>query len=420
MNVERLRILLLAEGSTLAHVGRPLVVARLLHRAGAEVVLARPSHYAWMTAGESFPVVELAAQAPEEFARRLDSGRPLYALDTLRQYVEDDRALLRQQRPDAVIGDFRLSLSVSARLERVPYATLCDAYWSPETPLDPILPVFPWTRFLPLAVVQPLFRSVAPIAFRLHARPMEELRRLHGLSGYGHDLRLCYTDADLRLFANPRALFPQVREHAGAAFIGPLAWSPDFAELPKLKSPDHALIYVTMGSSGSPEVLRALLPALEKFDSDIVLTTAGKPLPKGLNPGRARIFDYLPGERVCAQASLVVCNGGSPTTNQALAHGVPILGIPQNMDQFLNMRAIEHAGAGLMLRTDRIEQRVLQRSLARLLNEPGFKVQAHTLRCTDDERTRAALLAGYIDNLLARRPGSCSNRGAHAYRNSTL
>lgn len=420
MNAAGLRILLMAEGSTLAHVGRPLVLARLLHHAGAEVVLARPSGYAWMTTDEAFEIVELHTQPPAEFTRRLDAGKPLYALDTLRGYVEDDLELLRRYRPDAVIGDFRLSLSVSARLAHIPYATLCDAYWSPEAPLAPTLPVFPWTRFVPLGLAQALFRRIAPLAFRLHARPMEQLRRLHGLSDFGHDLRLCYTDADLRLFANPRELFPHVREHAGAAFVGPLAWSPEGAELPQLKSPDRPLVYVTMGSSGSPEVLRAMLPALEKFDCDIVLTTAGKPLPKGLNPGRARIFDYLPGERVCAQASLVVCNGGSPTTNQALTHGVPILGIPQNMDQFLNMRVIERAGAGLMLRTDRIDQRVLQRTLAKLLNEPGFKAQALTLRCTEDERTRAAHLAGYIDNLLARRPGSGSSHGAHAYRNSTI
>lgn len=379
MNAAGLRILLMAEGSTLAHVGRPLLLARLLHQAGAEVVLARPSHYAWMTAAEAFPVSELEAQAPAEFARRLDAGRPLYTLDTLRQYVEDDLALLHEHRPDAVIGDFRLSLSVSARLARVPYATLCDAYWSPEAPLDPILPVFPWTRLVPLRLAQALFRRVAPLAFRLHARPMEQLRRLHGMSGFGHDLRLCYTDADLRLFANPRALFPQVREHAGAAFIGPLAWSPDGAELPQLKSPDRPLVYVTMGSSGSPEVLRALLPALEKFDCDIVLTTAGKSLPKGLNPGRARIFDYLPGERVCAQASLVVCNGGSPTTNQALAHGVPVLGIARNMDQFLNMRAIERFGAGLMIRADRTNGLAIEKTLGQLFATREYANRACSL-----------------------------------------
>ena len=100
-----------------------------------------------------------------------------------------DRKLIQEVRPRAIIGDYRLSLSVSARLERLPYATICDAYWSPETPLAPILPVFPWTQFAPLGLSQALFRHVAPLAFRIHARPMERLRRSYGLSGFVGDLR---------------------------------------------------------------------------------------------------------------------------------------------------------------------------------------------------------------------------------------
>lgn len=392
MNAAGLRILLMAEGSTLAHVGRPLVLARLLHQAGAEVVLARPPDYDWMTANEPFHVVDLGIQRPAEFARRLDAGKPLYEFDTLRQYVEDDLVLLREHRPDVVIGDFRLSLSVSARLERIPYATLCDAYWSPEAPLEPTLPVFPWTRFVPIPLAQAIFRQVAPLAFRIHARPMERLRRHYGLSSLGHDLRLCYTDADLRLFANPRALFPNVREHAGAAFIGPLAWSPAASDLPSLKQPGSPLVYVTMGSSGAPEVLAALLPALERFDCDIVLTTAGKPLPAGLDASRARIFDFLPGDRVCAQANLVICNGGSPSTNQALNHGVPVLGVARNMDQFLNMRAIEKFGAGLLLRADKTSSRVIESTLFRLMATDTFFHLAGQLRRPDQETTATAEL----------------------------
>src|SRR6185437_13111769 len=49
----------------------------------------------------------------------------------------------------------------------------------------------------------------------------------------------------------------------------------------------------------------------------------------------------------------VICNGGSPTCYQALSAGVPVIGIASNLDQFLNMLAIERLGAGVMLRADR-------------------------------------------------------------------
>lgn len=375
------RFLFIAEGSTLAHVGRPLVLARALHLAGFDVVFARPPAYGWMTRDDRFTSVDLATQSPTEFARRLERGQPLYDLATLERYVQDDLVLLRAHRPGVVIGDFRLSLSVSARLAGVAYATLCDAYWSPEDPLETALPVFPWTPYVPLALAEPLFRSVAPLAFRLHARPMEALRRRHGLPGLDHDLRRCYTDADLRLFANPAALFPQVAPHAGAAFIGPLAWAPRGMALPAaLGDSDRPLVYVTMGSSGATGILGLVLGALAQRDCELIVTTAGRPLPSTVDAARVRIFDYLPGDLVCARASLVVCNGGSPTTNQALVHGVPVLGIARNMDQFLNMQAIERFGAGLTLRADRVSTGALAKATECLLGTPSARLQASRLR----------------------------------------
>ncbi len=379
------RVLLIAEGATLAHVGRPLVIARTLEQTGVEVVFARPPEYAWMTQHGRFEIVDLRSQPPAEFARRLDAGRPLYDLDTLETYVADDIALLRRFRPDAVIGDFRLSLSVSARLEGIPYATLCDAYWSPECPLDPIVPVLPFTRFMPIGLAQALFSAVAPIAFRLHARPMEALRRRHGLPGFGHDLRRCYTDADLRLFANPRELFPQVRPHSGAAFIGPIAWSPD-TPLPDDFPSDPDLVYVSMGSSGNVGILDTLFATLASLNLPAVVATAGRPAPPPPARSCIRLYDFLPGREAIARSRLVVCNGGSPTTNQALAAGVPVLGIPQNMDQFLNMRAIEHYGCGIGVRTDRCTAAALHAALSSLLaGTPAHRAA---------QRVRAAIAAG--------------------------
>lgn len=393
------RFLFIAEGATLAHVGRPLVLARALHLAGFEVVFARPPAYGWMTRGDGFRTVDLATQAPAEFARRLDRGKPLYDHATLERYVADDLALLREHRPDAVIGDFRLSLSVSARLAGVRYATICDAYWSPEAPLEPALPVFWWTPHLPLAFTEPIFRRIAPLAFRLHAEPMEALRRAHGLPALGHDLRRCYTDADLRLFANPAALFPDVVPHAGAAFVGPLAWAPTDLTMPELPQTGRPLVYVSMGSSGATDVLGTVLAGLADQECEIVVTTAGRPLPDGIDASRPRVFDYLPGNLVCERARLVICNGGSPTTNQALVHGVPVLGIARNMDQFLNMRAIERWGAGLTLRSDRIEAASVASASRLLLEGEGIARQASALATGAAELAPDKLAARVVELL---------------------
>lgn len=380
MSTTRIKVLFFAEGATLAHVARPYVVADALDPAQFEISFARPESFAWLTRDAKFRTLPLWSQDSATFTRRLDRGQPLYDLDTLERYVADDLVLIDAEKPDVVVGDFRLSLAVSARLRDIPYATICDAYWSPDRPFEAPLPALAFTRFTPIPLASAIFRTIAPLAFRLHARPIERLRARHGLPSLGHDLRRCYTDADLRLYANFPQLFPDVPVGPDAAFIGPVAWSPapPAKPIPFLDGKTRP-IYVTMGSSGDPRVLTALLPVLDELDLPVLVATAGKPLPVPPHSNRIRVFDYLPGGLVCEHARLVICNGGSPTTNQALACGVPVLGIARNMDQFLNMGAIERCGAGVVLRADQVNSDSLRPALAELMQNNSFVTSASAL-----------------------------------------
>lgn len=142
---------------------------------------------------------------------------------------------------------------------------------------------------------------------------------------------------------------------------------------------DGPLIYVTMGSSGDPTVLATLIPALEAMGGRTMVASAGKSLSPSLVSQRTRIYDFLPGDQMCRQAQLVICNGGSPTTNQALRHGVPVLGIARNMDQFLNMGAITRFGAGLTMRSDRLDSQRLKENIIALRDDVSFMRRANQL-----------------------------------------
>ena len=398
------KILFLAEGATLAHVARPCVLAATLDSERFDVVLARPPAFAWLTAQAGFRSVDLQCIDSGVFAQRLEHGQPLYDFATLSRYVEEDLALIDVERPDVVIGDFRLSLSISARLRGVPYITICDAYWSPEQPLRPMLPVLSFTSFSPIPLAALLFQWIAPLALRVHTRPMEQLRAQYGLPSLGHDLRRCYTDADLRLFANFPAMFPSIHPNDQADFIGPIAWSPPVLESTQFRQGERPLAYVTMGSSGKTDVLASVAAALEEAGYDSVVATAGKRLAKDIQSPFTRVFDYLPGNLVCSQASLVVCNGGSPTTNQALTHGVPVLGVAWNMDQFMNMRAIEEFGAGILLRADRCSPSAVHQAIAKLSSDTRHRQRACALSqsIASDDKSIGNRLTNAIERVSAR------------------
>ena len=388
-----------AEGATLAHVARPMLLARAIDRGKFEITFARPKAFKWLSTDAPFRILDLPCQDGKVCAHRLTHGLPLYDYPTLMRYVEDDLALIDSEQPDVIVGDFRLSLSVSARLRSIPYISICDAYWSPEQALDPPLPALNFTRFTPIPLAKLIFRYVSGFALKLHATPIEQLRAHYGFPSLGYDIRYCYTDSDLRLFANFPALCPDIKNSLNAAFIGPIAWSPENIPALNFIDNDMPLIYVTMGSSGNPRLLEKIIPILEELGCQVMVATAGKPLSFKPTSISTRVFDYLPGHIVCQHAKLVICNGGSPTTNQALANGVPVLGIAENMDQFLNMQAIERFGAGVLVRADRVKESTIRNIVRALPNNTPLTERA--LQLARSLKTESPTIGDFINQALS-------------------
>ncbi len=373
------RVLFVAEAATLAHVARPAVLIASLDRNLYEPYLACDTRYDRLlhVACPRRPIWSIPSA---QFLDALAKGSPLYDVATLRSYVQEDLAVLDEIRPDVVVGDFRLSLSVSARLKKVPYLTISNAYWSPyyreKYPLPEVEPV----SWLGLTLGNLVFQTVRPFAFAYHTRPMNRLRRESGLSSLGLDLRRVYTDADYTLYADLPALMPLHDAPDNHVFLGPMVWSPSgplpswWNDLPD----DRPLVYVTLGSSGRSDLLEMTLAALSDMSLSVLAATAGRVRFDSI-PDHVYLADFLPGEEAARRSSLVICNGGSPTSQQALVHGKPVLGIPSNLDQYLNMDAFCRAGAGRLVRAGRANQAAIRRAVETILGERSYAEQAQRL-----------------------------------------
>jgi UDP:flavonoid glycosyltransferase YjiC (YdhE family) len=138
------------------------------------------------------------------------------------------------------------------------------------------------------------------------------------------------------------------------------------------------VIYATLGSSGRPALLANVLEALGDLPVSVIAATAGKSM-TGRIPSNARLAPYLPGRDAASRSSLVICNGGSPTTHQALGAGAPVLGLAENLDQHLNMRAIVDRGAGLIVRSEHARPGAIRAAVERMLKEPSFRSVARDL-----------------------------------------
>ncbi len=378
----RRRVLFVAEAVSLAHVARPVVLAQAV-AAESDVSVASAPAFDLCLRGTGFSPIAIDSIPPALFLERLAAGAPLYTQAELARYVEQDVDLLRREQPDVVVGDFRLSLSVSARIAGVPYMALCNAHWSPWSAHKRFpLPDISLTRMLGPTLATPIFQLAQPIAFRMHARPLNALRRKHGLSTFP-DVRYAYTDGDATLYADTPSLVPVSADcPPNHHFIGPIVWSPD-TPLPDWwqRIPEGALAYVTLGSTGRVDLLPEVFRVLGAAGVNCMTATAGRS-DIATRSESCFVADYLPGAQAAGRSDFVICNGGSATVYQALSQGRPVIGLCSNMDQFLTMSRVQEAGAGICLRAGTVTAEELRRAVGRMTGTTNFRLAAERV-CAD-------------------------------------
>jgi UDP:flavonoid glycosyltransferase YjiC (YdhE family) len=397
--------LFIAEAASLAHVARPVQLARRLDPNRYEVHLAWDDRFAPLFGPLPFPQHSIQSISCEQFLQALAKGAPLYDARTLRDYIYREMALLDAIQPDAVVGDFRISLAITTRLQAVPYLALANAYWSPYASVRYTVPDHPMVKLLGVKLAQRVFNLARPMAFALHCLPMRKIRREFRVPGpslkWEFDLRRLYTEGDWTLYADIPQLAPLHEMPQNHVYLGPIPWSPDMPMPAWWHELDDSrpILYATPGSTGRRGMLATVLEALAPLDLTVMAASAGQEL-AGPAPANARVERYLPGLEAAARSALTICNGGSPTTYQALAAGKPVLGLATNLDQFLNMRGIEDAGAGLTLRADRLTAAGVRKAVERLLGDPAFTTAAARIGRSCQQYDSAAVLASVLDRAM--------------------
>jgi UDP:flavonoid glycosyltransferase YjiC (YdhE family) len=371
------RVLFVAEAVSLAHVSRPYVLANALLAANRfEVHFASAKRYpiAFDSRVREWPVSSIT---PADFRRALEHGRPIYSAATLLRYVDEDLALLDAVKPDLVVGDFRLSLAVSAPRHGVRYAAIANAHWSPYATVRRLS--FPEHSFSPLfrgPVGALAFNAVQSLLLRHHATPLNRVRRQFGLPAL-RSVREVYTWGDITLYADVPELVPTMDLPASHRYIGPIVWSPEIAAPDWWSELGSAAdcVYVTLGSSGQVRALPAILQALAQLPVTVLCATADR---RGFERSSPRVkwAEYLPGLQAARRSRFVVCNGGSATVYQALAMGRPVVGVASNLDQHLTMDAVVRVGAGIKVRAEQASAGAVREAAAALLSDDRFATAA--------------------------------------------
>ena len=199
----------------------------------------------------------------------------------------------------------------------------------------------------------------------------------HPLAGV---FRYLYVDPCPPALQNPEiadvAAVQRMRPAAGEAQVTERsAWLDDL--------PSRPTVYVTLGTIWNTDldVFRLVIEALR--DRVNLIVTVGRqndPALLGPQPRGVIIRSYIPQHEFLPWCDAVVAHGGSGTVLGALAHGVPLLVVPQGADQWSNAEQIVTAGAGQRLLRDELSAVAVRDCVMALLSEPSYRQAASNIK----------------------------------------
>lgn len=142
-------------------------------------------------------------------------------------------------------------------------------------------------------------------------------------------------------------------------------------------------VYVTLGTldNDAPGVIEAAVEGLRDEPVNLIVTVgpSREPNDLGPQPPNVRIERYLPQSLLLPRCDVVVAHGGSGTMLASLAHGLPLLVLPQGANQFWNAQRCASLGVGIRLLPGEVSPGAVRRAVHALLEEPGYREQAGRL-----------------------------------------
>ncbi len=369
------------------------MLARALQARGFRAAFAGEARYlqdpAVAAPGEfgHWPLADFTMEAAFNYLRKT-FYRPGHAF--LRQQVQDELAVLEASQPRLVVCDFRLTSYISARLKGVPVVSLLGGRWLLQYAPEPIEPArsHPSYPLLKRFCGPWLFRSAAlPLQLRLlrwKLAPYRAVAKEHGLN-MPRDIWDWFI-GDHNLVLDTETMGPTLPLPSHFTRVGPITWNPDMAlpEWIRELDPAKPLVYVTMGSTGDPDLFHQIIGLLAGLDCHGVISTGGQlELDAASLPRNIRAAKFLPGVEVMKRAALVIFHGGAGTAYQAIAAGTPAIVIATHFEQEFAGLVFERHGAGQFhtMRETRADPAPLAEGVREMLANPApYRAGVDTLR----------------------------------------
>ena len=291
---------------------------------------------------------------------------PFLFLNEAGAYIDDVMAVLREDRPDAVMHDFAgIAGTMAADMLKVPNIVIYASYPSNDT-------YSVAESFENVSADHPLVIAAAQIA-----RGFVEM--------YGCRLltvkEIFDGQGDLNLVMMQKRLVPN-HESFDDRFIFTGVQIGKRTAFGSWKAPDNGkpLLYSSLGTAFNnwPEYYPILFDAVRGLDIN-VFAALGEVKPESLKdiPANVELGQMVPQLDILSQASVFITHAGMGGTGEAVYYGVPMIAIPQMEEQAITARQIEKTGLGVAFPDkNAITSEALKAAIVRLLEDGSYRATA--------------------------------------------
>jgi MGT family glycosyltransferase len=390
------------------HVNPMLGIVRILLAEGHEVVAFTGRSFKDRIEGIGAEFREIAASADQDLVtpfskypdlKTVPPGLELLRvvierlfIDTIPVQHEGLQQVLRQVRPDVVIGDDcflgLLPMLLGRRSNRPPVVCFGTSilHWPRQDGAPAFLGLTPATT----QVQREEYEGIKLEHDKVVNQPLM-CRLNHCLKSLGKgplstppfEAQVKLSDAYLQLtvpsFEFSRILPDSVR------FVGTLPITPNQAPLPPWADEldgTRKVVLVSQGTVANHDFNLLVRPTLEaladQLDLLVVVTAGGRPVDTipGPIPANARIASYLPFEWILPKTDVFVTNGGYGSVNQAMSFGVPLVCAGLTEDKADVNARVGWCKVGINLKTNTPTPKMLREAVRIVLDTGRYRLRA--------------------------------------------
>lgn len=302
-------------------------------------------------------------------------GLPLMMADESRQVLPQVLEAIRAEQPDVILYDpMCLWARVAAQVLQVPAILLRPSYASNEH----------------FSLLKPRGEASAHMLMDLIRRVETDIADLcaaYNLPPFG--MREFFSHAEaLNIVFLPRAFQP-----AGDTFderfvfVGPsLLPRQDAATFPFEHLGDQPILYISLGTvfNNRPDLFHLCFQAFGDQPWQVVLSH-GKRLDAaslGSVPANFLLSPYVPQLEMLQRASVFVTHGGMNSTMESLYYGVPMVVLPQMLEQEMTAHRVAELGLGVTLDQEQLTAEQLREAVTRVQRDSAISQRVQSMQQT--------------------------------------